>query len=67
MYILWARKKDKPDFEFITGFNNKQQEYYLIDQLREEYQEAIVVSEGGCELYIEFPDKRKVLKYERPK
>lgn len=58
MYVLWARKRDKPDFEFITEFNNKQQEYYLIDQL-EGYKEAIIVSEGGCELYIEFKQKVK--------
>ena len=62
MYVLWARKREKPDFEFITEFNNKQQQYYLIDELDKSiYKEAIIVSEEGCELYVEF-SKEKVLR-----
>lgn len=58
MYVLWARKENKPNFEFITEFNNAEQKYYLIDTL-EGYKEAIVVSERGCELYVEFKSKVK--------
>lgn len=60
MYILWARKRDKPEFEFITEFNSVNQKYYLVDMLDEDiYKEAIIVSEGGCELYVEFKQKVK--------
>ena len=60
MYVLWARKREKPEFEYITTFNNKEQKYYMVDLLDEDiYKEAIIVSEGGCELYIEFKQKVK--------
>lgn len=62
MYNLYARKREKPDFEYITSFENKNQEYSEIDKLdRGEYSEAIIVHESGCELYMEFK-KPKVYK-----
>lgn len=62
MYNLYARKREKPDFEYITSFENKNQEYSEIDKLdRGEYSEAIIVHENGCELYMEFK-KPKVYK-----
>lgn len=59
MYQLWARKRQvenqDSNFEYITEFNDKIQQYSLIDTLDESiYQEAIVISNGGCELYVEF-------------
>jgi len=65
MYILWARKREQPNFEYISEFENKIQEYSEIDKLdRNIYQEAIIVHEQGCELYMEF-DKPKVLRKEK--
>ena len=62
MYNLYARKREKTDFEYITSFENKNQEYSEIDKLdRGEYSEAIIVHENGCELYMEF-QKPKVYK-----
>lgn len=67
MYNLYARKREKPEFEYITTFNNEEQKYYMVDLLDEDiYKEAIVVSERGCELYVEF-QKPKVLKKESGK
>jgi hypothetical protein len=67
MYNLYARKREKPEFEYITTFENKEQKYSEVDSLDESiYQEAIVVSENGCELYVEF-QKPKVLKKESGK
>ena len=67
MYNLYARKREKPEFEYITTFENKEQKYSEVDSLDESiYQEAIVVSENGCELYVEF-NKPKVLRKERNK
>lgn len=59
MYQLWARKRptenQESNFELITEFDDKIQQYYLVDSLDESiYQEAIVISNGGCELYVEF-------------
>jgi len=59
MYQLWARKRpvdnQESNFEFITEFDDKTQQYCLVDNLDESiYQEAIVISNGGCELYVEF-------------
>ena len=59
MYQLWARKRpmenQESNFELITEFDDKIQQYYLVDSLDESiYQEAIVISAGGCELYVEF-------------
>ena len=56
MYNLYARRREKADFEYITSFENKIQEYSEIDKLdRGEYSEAIIVHERGCELYMGFP------------
>ena len=64
MYNLYARQREKPNFEYITSFENKIQEYSMIDSIdRDIYKEAIIVSEQGCELYMEFPQP-KVLKKE---
>lgn len=63
MYNLYAKKREKPEFEYITTFENKEQEYSIIDNLdRNIYQEAIIVNEQGCELYIEFPKPKKLIK-----
>ena len=60
MYNLYAKKREKPQFEYITTFENKEQKYSEVDKLDPNtYQEAIVVSEEGCELYVEF-EKPKV-------
>ena len=60
MYNLYARKREKPEFEYITTFYNEEQKYYMVDTLDEDiYKEAIVVSERGCELYVEFKQKVK--------
>lgn len=62
MYNLYARQREKPNFEYISTFENKEQKYSEIDKLdRNIYQEAIVVNEQGCELYMEFPVKVKKL------
>lgn len=62
MYNLYARQREKPNFEYINTFENKEQKYSEIDKLdRNIYQEAIVVNEQGCELYMEFPTKQKIL------
>ena len=64
MYNLYARKREKPNYELISSFEKKEQKYSEVDKLDESiYQEAIIVSEQGCELYIEF-QKPKVLKKE---
>lgn len=61
MYVLWARPREGSDFEFITQFENVQQKYYLVSQLDEDYyKEAIIINEGGCELYVEFKHNEKV-------
>ena len=65
MYNLYARPKEKPNFEYISTFENKEQKYSEIDKLdRNIYQEAIVVNEQGCELYMEFdkPFVKKLVK-----
>lgn len=59
MYQLWARKRpmenQESNFELIAEFDDKIQQYCLVDTLDESiYQEAIVISNGGCELYVEF-------------
>lgn len=59
MYQLWARKRpmenQESNFELIAEFDDKIQQYCLVDSLDESiYQEAIVISNGGCELYVEF-------------
>lgn len=60
MYNLYAKKREKPNYEYITTFERKEQKYCEVDKLDPNlYQEAIVVSEGGCELYVEF-EKPKV-------
>jgi hypothetical protein len=69
MYQLWARKRptenQESNFEFITEFDEKIQQYSLIDTLDESiYQEAIVISNGGCELYVEF-EKPFIMKMRR--
>ena len=63
MYNLYARKREQPNFEYINTFENVNQKYSMIDELDKEiYKEAIVVSENGCEMYVEFPEKEKTLK-----
>jgi len=48
-------ENQESNFELIAEFNDKIQQYYLVDTLDESiYQEAIVISNGGCELYVEF-------------
>ena len=65
MYNLYAKKREKPSFEYITTFYNIEQKYSMVDSLDESiYQEAIVVSEEGCELYVEF-QKPKIKKLRR--
>jgi hypothetical protein len=60
MYVLWARPREGSDFELITEFENVQQKYYLISQLDEDYyKEAIIMHDGGCELYVEFKCNEK--------
>ncbi len=67
MYNLYARQKDKPNFEYIDTFENEEQKYSEIDKLdRSIYQEAIIVHEKGCELYMEFPTKTKKLVKQKP-
>lgn len=59
MYVLWARKRDGADFEYICAFDKVEEKYYRIGELDEDvYKEAIVVSEDGCELYVEFKEKQ---------
>jgi hypothetical protein len=59
MYNLYAKKREKPNYEYITTFEDVKQKFYLVDELdRSIYQEAIVVSERGCELYVEFPETK---------
>jgi hypothetical protein len=69
MYNLYARKREKPNFEYITTFEKKEQKYSEVDKLDETiYQEAIVVSDQGCEMYVEFQkpkNLRKVIKNDR--
>ena len=65
MYNLYARQRDKPNYEYINTFENKEQEYSMIDSIdRDIYKEAIIVSEQGCELYMQF-DKPFVKKLVR--
>ena len=62
MYNLYAKKREKPNFEYITTFYREEEKFSKVGELDESiYQEAIVVSERGCELYIEF-QKPKVYK-----
>ena len=62
MYNLYAKKREKPTYEYITTFYREEEKYSKVGELDESiYQEAIVVSSEGCELYIEF-QKPKVRK-----
>ena len=62
MYNLYARKREKPEFEFILPFSNIEQKFSIIDELDENtYEEAIIVGPNGCELYVEFKQKPKTL------
>ena len=55
MYNLYAKKREKPTYEYITTFYREEEKYSKVGELDESiYQEAIVVSERGCELYVEF-------------
>lgn len=59
MYELWARKRlidgRRFPYEFIFSFDNEDYKYTAIDQLdRSIYQEAMIVSNEACVLYVEF-------------
>ena len=59
MYELWARKRliDGRGFpyEFIFSFDNEDYKYTAIDKLDTSvYQEAMVVRNNDCILYVEF-------------
>jgi len=63
MYNLYAKKREKPEFEYILTFNNLEQKFSIIDGLDENiYKEAIVISERGCELYVEFEKPKTLIK-----
>lgn len=70
MYELWARKRTKDnigyDYEHICNFENENQKYFMIDCLDKNfYQEAMVILNQQCVLYIEFEvQKTKSLKKE---
>ena len=59
MYELWARKyKTKStgyNFEHIMDFYNEEYKYTALDTLdKSVYQEAMVVEQNHCILYVEF-------------
>lgn len=59
MYQLWGRKRPTEGvgfpYEYIFSFDNEDYKYTAIDQLdRSIYQEAMIVSNEACILYVEF-------------
>lgn len=68
MYELWARKRAVngvgSPYEFIFSFENEEYKYSALDTLdREIYQEAMVLRDNSCVMYVEWDKplvKRKV-------
>lgn len=65
MYELWARKRKTKstgyNFEHIMNFEQEEYKYTAIDKIDKKiYQEAMVVKQNHCVLYVEF-DKSLVL------
>jgi hypothetical protein len=59
MYQLWAKRRPVEGvgfpYEYIFSFDNEDYKYTAIDQLdRSIYQEAMIVSNEACVLYVEF-------------
>lgn len=69
MFQLWAKKrpidgKGSP-YEFIFSFDNEDYKYTALDTLnRSIYEEAMIVMDQDCILYVEF-EKPLVLKRKR--
>ncbi len=67
MYELWARRyKTKStgyNFEHIMDFYNEEYKYTALDTLdKSVYQEAMVIKQNSCVLYVELDEKQKILK-----
>ena len=68
MFELWGRKRAingvGSPYEFIFNFNNESYKYTALDTLdRNIYQEAMVVKDNDCVMYVELQKpyvKRKV-------
>lgn len=59
MYQLWAKRRPVEGvgfpYEYIFSFDNEDYKYTAIDQLdRSIYQEAMIVNNEACVLYVEF-------------
>ena len=59
MYELWARKRPVDGrgypYEFIFNFDNEEYKYSALDTLDKEiYQEAMVVKDNSCVMYVEW-------------
>jgi len=67
VYELWARRyKTKStgyNFEHIMDFYNEEYKYTALDTLdKSVYQEAMVIKQNSCVLYVELDEKQKILK-----
>ena len=59
MFELWARKRAVNGvgypYEFIFNFDNEEYKYTALDTLdRNIYQEAMIVKENSCVMYVEW-------------
>lgn len=69
MFELWARKRAVNGvgypYEFIFNFDNEEYKYSALDTLDKEiYQEAMVVKDNSCVMYVEWEKpfvKRKAI------
>ena len=58
MFELWAKKRPVDGigypYEFIFSFNDESYKYTALDMLdRDVYQEAMIVRENDCIMYVE--------------
>ena len=63
MYKLYAKERNKQDYDYIKELQKENQIYYEIDNLdTNKYKEAIVLENNKCVYYKEFKDNCKILK-----
>lgn len=59
MYKLYAKERNKQNYDYIKSFEEENKMYYEVDKLDTgEYKEAIVLENSKCIYYKEFEKKR---------
>ena len=59
MYKLYAKERNKQNYDYIKSFEKENKIYYEVDKLDTgEYKEAIVLENSKCIYYKEFEKKR---------